>query len=282
MSIEGVDYAWARPTVAGLVTAGKKFTCRYGGPGSAGKQLDKAEARALIAAGIAICANAEGAADGMLGGFTTGASWARSADTHFRACGMPATRPIYLSADVDVTATQWPKVADALRGAASVLGGVGRVGVYGSYDVMLWARRDGVAAWFWQTYAWSEGRWAPGNHIEQYRNGVALAGGNVDLDRALTADYGQWGPPDTGDDMLTSDDLKNIKSTVWYSDLDTGERSISAGSALLGVYDRPPVEPTPVDVAALAAALVADPAFTAALEAAAEKAVRTVAADAAE
>ena len=87
----------------------------------------------------------------------------------------------------------------------------------------------------------------------------------------------------TGADMpLTSDDLKNIKSTVWYSDLDTGERSISAGSALLGVYDRPPVEPTPVDVAALAAALVADPAFTAALEAAAEKAVRKVAADAAE
>ena len=79
---------------------------------------------------------------------------------------------------------------------------------------------------------------------------------------------------------LSSDDLAKIKSTVWYSDVDTGDRSISAGTALLGVYDRPPVASVPVDVAALAAALVADPAFTAAVEAAAEKAVRKVAADA--
>lgn len=194
---EGVDYAGDRPDPRQLAAAGKTFVVRYGGPGGAWKHIDAAEAAALAAAGLAIVANAEGAADGLRGR-DAGVSWARDAEQHFRALGMPAGRPIYLSADWDVTAAQWPQVADALRGAASVLGAA-RVGVYGGYRAVTWARRDGVARWFWQTYAWSSGRWAEGNHIEQYRNGVALAGGTVDLNRSLTGDFGQWGGED--DDM---------------------------------------------------------------------------------
>lgn len=199
MQTEGVDYAWARPTITALIAAGKRFACRYVGPGSTGKQLDPAEAAALSAAGIAVVSNAEGAADGMLGGWNVGASWAKSAHDRAMQCGMPPDRPIYLSADFDVTPAQWPKVAEALRGAASVLG-PDRVGLYGGIDAIVWARRDKAARWFWQTYAWSAGRWAAGNHIEQYRNGVTLGGGTVDLNRALVADYGQW---TTGDDMGT-------------------------------------------------------------------------------
>jgi hypothetical protein len=80
--------------------------------------------------------------------------------------------------------------------------GAARVGVYGSYDVMNWAKRDGVARWYWQTFAWSGGRWAGHNHLEQYRNDVSLAGGTVDLCRSKTADFGQWGV----DDMALSDE----------------------------------------------------------------------------
>lgn len=190
---EGVDYAFPpRPSIQGLVAAGKKFACRYGGPGSIDKQLDPDEARALSAAGISIVANAEGAAGGLVGGYSTGASWARSAEARFKACGMPPGRPIYLSVDFDVQPGQWAAVASALRGAADVLGGVHRVGVYGGRHAIEWARRDEVAAWFWQTYAWSSGIWVPGNHIEQYHNGVSLAGADVDLDRALVSDFGQW------------------------------------------------------------------------------------------
>jgi hypothetical protein len=193
MIIEGVDYAWDRPSAAGLAAAGKRFAIRYGGPGSAGKQLDAAELSALRAAGLDVVANAEGTADGLLGGWDVGRSWAREADQHFRSLGMPADRPIYLSVDFDVTDSQLKgRVADALLGARLELG-ANRVGVYGSYKVMQWARANGLAHWFWQTYAWSGGRWAAGNHLEQYRNGVALAGGTVDLTRATTADYGQWG-----------------------------------------------------------------------------------------
>lgn len=205
MTIEGVDYAWQRPTVAGLVAAGKHFVVRYGGPGSSGKQLDAGEARSLIAAGLSIVANAEGASDGLLGGRAAGVAWAQSADQHFRALGMPADRPIYLSVDFDAGAAHWSRIDAALRGAAEVLGAA-RVGVYGGYATVAHCAAAGTARWLWQTYGWSSGRWHPGAHIRQYRNHVPLAGGTVDLCQAMTSDYGQWGQGEGGD-MPTPDEL---------------------------------------------------------------------------
>jgi hypothetical protein len=216
LAVEGVDYAFPPwPDPAALAAAGKVFACRYGGPGSSDKLLDPNEALALGNAGISIVANAEGSAAGLLGGFSVGASWARTADAHFGACGMPADRPIYLSVDFDVTQTQWPTVRDALAGAASEIG-LARVGVYGGRKAVAWARRDEVATWFWQTFAWSGGVWEQGNHIEQYRNGVILAGADCDLDRALTDDFGQWA---IGGDMTTLDDR--------FRNADGAERSLA-------------------------------------------------------
>jgi hypothetical protein len=213
MPIEGVDYAFPpRPHASELARAGKKFAVRYGGPGSSDKQLDPAEANALAAAGLWIVANAEGSAQGLLGGFDVGASWARTAAAHFHNCGMPDDRPIYLSVDFDVTSAQWPGVRDALAGAASVVG-LARVGVYGGRRAIQWARRDQVAAWFWQTYAWSGGVWEAGNHLEQYRNGVTIDGADCDLDRALKDDFGQWQPGGNygplGEDMSDAYNLLN-------------------------------------------------------------------------
>lgn len=200
MVIEGVDYSTARPSPAGLYAAGKRFASRYIGPGTSPKHLTATEATALRAAGIAVVLNAEGATSGLQGR-TAGISWATMADDHARQIGAPSHLPIYFSADWQVTAAQWPGVAEALRGAASVIGAA-RVGLYGSYDAIGWAVRDGVAAWLWQTYAWSAGRWHPAAHVQQYRNGVALAGGDVDLDRAMVANYGQWAAnTEEGDDM---------------------------------------------------------------------------------
>ena len=218
--MEGVDYAGDHPTPAGLVAAGKRFVVRYGGPGGSWKHLTATEARALTGAGLALVANAEGAADGLLGGWDTGASWARSAEAAFRALGMPAGRPIYLSVDFDCGPDkQWAACAQALRGAASVVGGA-RVGVYGSYDVMQWAKRDRVARWFWQTLAWSGGRWAGHNHLEQYRTGVSLAGGTVDLCRSKTVDYGQWGVDDVTQEEINAIAQATAKAVAGYQVLD--------------------------------------------------------------
>jgi hypothetical protein len=203
-TIEGVDYAFPpRPNTAQLAAAGIRFACRYGGPGSSDKQLTLAEAQALNAAGIAIVANAEGSANGLINGFAAGMSWARLAEEHFRACGMPAGRPIYFSVDFDTTSGDWDELDAAMDGAASVIGRE-RVGVYGEYSIIEHLAANQRARWYWQTYAWSGGRWSAHNHIEQYRNGVALAGADVDLNRAKTVDFGQW---TIGDDMGWTDKL---------------------------------------------------------------------------
>lgn len=226
MSIEGVDYSGDHPDPRGLYVAGKRFACRYVGPGGAWKQLTAVEARALTDAGLSIVCIASGEADGMLGGYATGAQWAKLAHAHAVSLGMPPDRPIYMSCDFDVSAAQWPKVLDCLRGAASVLGTT-RVGIYGGYDAIAWAARDRAARWLWQTYAWSEGRWHPAAHAHQYRNHVSLVGGTVDLDRT-TVDYiGQWrvgdgsAPGPIGGSMGLYEDLMNTaKVRNIYADAD--------------------------------------------------------------
>lgn len=200
--MEGVDYAFSNPSPAGLAAAGKRFAMRYVGPGTSPKHLTVAEADALKRAGLSLVTLVEGATGDPKGGFPVGVSHARSALAMLKARGFPTDRPMYFAIDYDVSATAWPAAREYLRGAGSVIG-PGLVGIYGEYDAMVWAARDGVAAWFFQTYAWSGGRWYSGNHVEQYHNGASVAGGIVDLCRSRKADFGQWGqggiaPPQTG------------------------------------------------------------------------------------
>lgn len=187
---EGVDYSFSVPSAAGLAAAGKTFAGRYVGPGS-GKFLTPAERDALFAHGIDVFLLAEGNADSAAGGYTVGVQHAQMANNHARQLGAPDSTVIYFAVDYDVQPKEWVGPREYLRGACDVLGR-DRVGVYGSYNVMAWAQRDAVAAWFFQTYAWSAGQWFTGNHVEQYLNGVNLAGGDVDLCRSMVSYFGQW------------------------------------------------------------------------------------------
>ena len=189
---EVVDYAFTTVNERALAAAGKTGAGRYVGPGSAGKHLTAAEVIRLHAAGLSIWLNVEGAAGDATAGWSLGIAHARQAEAARTALGAPPV-PLYFAVDFDVTAGQWPSVKAYLGGAATVVG-VARVGIYGGYNAVVWAARDKVAAWFFQTYAWSGGRWFAGNHLEQYHNGVSLAGGTVDLGRAVQANYGQWAP----------------------------------------------------------------------------------------
>lgn len=222
--MEGVDYAFSNPSPAGLAAAGKRFAMRYVGPGTSPKHLTVVEAEALKRAGLSLVTLVEGATGDPKGGFPVGVSHARSALAMLTARGFPTDRPMYFAIDYDTAIATWPAAREYLRGAGSVIG-AGLVGVYGEYDVMTWAARDRVAAWFFQTYAWSSGQWYAGNHVEQYHNGVVLAGGTVDLCRSKQADFGQWGQSGvaaTGgnDDMETFliDDGTGAAG-VWYDTL---------------------------------------------------------------
>ena len=190
--MEGVDFAFSNPSPTALAAAGKRFAMRYVGPGTSPKHLTVPEANSLKAAGLSLVTLVEGATGDPKGGFPVGVSHARSALAMLKARGFPTDRPMYFAVDYDTSSTSWPAAREYLRGAGSIVGH-GLVGVYGEYDVMVWADRDKVASWFFQTYAWSGGRWYAGNHVEQYHNGVNLAGGVVDLCRSRKVDFGQWG-----------------------------------------------------------------------------------------
>jgi hypothetical protein len=205
---EGVDYSSDHPDPTGLYAVGKRFAGRYVGAGYGPKMLTASEVGALNAAGLSVVSLVEGAVLDPLSGQSTGRLHAQLASDHAKLCGAPSGAPLYFAVDFDVTVAQWPLVRAYLTGAASVVG-ASRVGVYGGYNAMVWAARDKVAAWLFQTYAWSGGRWYSGNHMEQYRNGVSLVGGNVDLCRGMTPYFGQWmrgsGPvtlPQGDEDML--------------------------------------------------------------------------------
>jgi Domain of unknown function (DUF1906) len=201
---DGVDYAFSRPSPAGLFAAGKRFAMRYIGPGSDDKHLHASERDALWAAGLDVCLLAEGAANDALSGFSVGQTQASQALSDARALGAPDAIPIYFAVDFDVTSSQWPAVVQYFNGAASVIGR-SRCGIYGGIHAMQWAARDGAAVWFFQTFAWSAGQWFPGNHVEQFQNDVTLAGGTVDLCRSSVSNFGQWGPggpPQTRDDDM--------------------------------------------------------------------------------
>lgn len=204
--IEGVDYANARPNPAALVAAGKQFVVRYLSPSTPtnpGKALTVAELASYRAAGLAVCVVWETTATRATEGAPAGVTDARLAATAARTLGFPPGQPIYFAVDTDADG---PSVGPYFRGVVSVLG-LARVGAYGGIRPIGWLFDQGLITYGWQTYAWSAGRWDPRAQAQQYRNNVLVAGVLLDLDRAVTADYGQWGP----DMTLTAADA----NTVW-------------------------------------------------------------------
>lgn len=198
MTREGIDFSGPRPTAQALKAAGRDFVLRYARSFTHPKSITAAEAAYWKANGIDVAIVDEVGADRALQGRAVGRADATAAKAAVISVGGPHDGGvIYCAVDFDATSGQMPAVLDYIRGYADVLG-VARAGVYGSYDVCAAAKAAGVCRYFWQTYAWSGGRQFPG-HLYQYSNSHTLGGVDVDYDRALTADFGQWGAtPDTG------------------------------------------------------------------------------------
>ncbi|RSN68384.1 glycoside hydrolase domain-containing protein [Actinomadura sp. WAC 06369] len=191
MAVFGVDYGWGRPGVAVLKSAGADFACRYVSHDRTGKNLTRAEAEALSAAGIRLVVVWETSAARALDGRDAGAADARAAAARAADCGMPGDRPIYFAVDFDASADQQPEIDAYFDGVASVLGR-GRTGMYGGYGPVSRAFDAGKIAYGWQTHAWSDGRWDGRAQLRQYSSGHTLSNVSVDYNRAVADDYGQW------------------------------------------------------------------------------------------
>ncbi|MBA3251510.1 MAG: DUF1906 domain-containing protein [Geodermatophilaceae bacterium] len=194
MAQSGVDYSFARPGGKTLRNAGKTFAVRYVDYPGTSKGLQAAERDDLHRHGIAIATVFERSAGRVLEGREAGLADARQSKSQLSELGFPNRTPVYFAVDFDATAGQQGKVDSYLRGAAEVLG-IRRIGVYGSFDVVRRCRTNDTARWFWQTLAWSGGRVDDALHLYQRRIDTNLAGtaaGDVDLNDAHAADFGQW------------------------------------------------------------------------------------------
>lgn len=186
----GLDYIKG-PPIAALKKEGVTFVCRYLSEVNEQtkiKLLTPEEAKTNSQAGISIVSNYEWYASRATEGHASGVYDAQIAAKQHTDCGGPADRPIYFSVDEDVDGSQ---CAGYFQGVASVID-LPRTGAYGSYRVLKYLFDHKLITWGWQTYAWSYGVWEPRAHIQQYQNGVMLAGASVDYNRSMRDDFGQW------------------------------------------------------------------------------------------
>lgn len=213
--MQGVDYSFSRPDLACLKRNGYGFVVRYIAAGQSAKEATRTEVDALIAAGLLVVLVYQDGRSDMLRGRDEGVHDAKVAKAEAAKVGQPTNRPIYFALDRDpgsLTDAQIDACRAYLNGAVSVLGRH-RVGVYAGYRGIeeLCPR---WAPWGWQTYAWSRGQISSKAHFRQYRNGVDLCGGQVDLNETYRPDFGQWpsteAAPPTSPPDLEEDDVKGI------------------------------------------------------------------------
>lgn len=199
--MQGYDYSFSRPDINKL----SGFVCRYLSY-DPDKNITKAEAELLHAAGIAIVLIWETDADAALSGNALGKKHGTEANNQARALGCPDDIPIYFAADFDASEDDQKKINSYLRGVASVIGKK-RTGLYGGYWTIKRAFDADVIDWGWQTYAWSGGKWDSRAQIQQYENDVSIGGESVDRNRSTVDNFGQW----LLDTLKGSDIMANYK-----------------------------------------------------------------------
>src|SRR5215831_17065398 len=191
---EGIDYSYGSGlSAAAMKNAGKHFVCRYLATLPNSKCINKAEAANLLHAGLSVVLVWETTADRCLSGRGGGQADAREADRQARGLGMTGI-PLYFACDIDSTPGQQAAINGYLDGCASVIGH-NRTGLYGGYWPVSRAFSAGKIRFGWQTYAWSGGNLDRRAQLYQYRNGVRLGPAEVDLDKSMATDYGQWPRP---------------------------------------------------------------------------------------
>ncbi|MGW3992231.1 glycoside hydrolase domain-containing protein [Amycolatopsis sp. NPDC004772] len=205
-----LDYSAGRPSADAVVKAGHSGVIRYIGTPGRTKNITKTEYADMTAKGVGVALVYENHAGDAAGGFAAGQTAARLARADADSIGFPSDRPIYFAVDSDqVTAANFAAVSAYLDGAASVLGSIDRVGVYGEYDVI--EKNVGPHARYgWQTAAWSGGKRSSKAALFQRLGQIYVGGIQSDVNDILAAD---WGQHDAQEDDLPS--AQEVADAVW-------------------------------------------------------------------
>lgn len=203
-SVPGVDYSQGYD-VNSLKSGGAQFVCRYIGFTSMSLPQDKiivySEAYDLVRAGFHIVSNWEWTADRASfkntfynyshpAAYAGGVEDATFAAANHSSIGGPPTAPIYFSIDYS---TDGSDCTDYFRGIVATIG-LSRVGAYGPPQALAYLKSLGLITYTW---SWSilpsDSQLNP--NIVQTATGVKMGKMIVDIDTALTDDYGQWTIP---------------------------------------------------------------------------------------
>jgi peptidoglycan hydrolase-like protein with peptidoglycan-binding domain len=190
-TITGYDYSFIKPPIGNLIAARAGFVGRYVG-GDHDKTLTSSEFTELSANWIPLVLFHETTADWMLEGFAAGAEHAHMARDGATFAGVPPLVTIYPAADFPVTDAQLPLVLDTLAGWTSVEPKA-RTGLYGDYKAVKAAADLGYKTI--QTEAWSQEQWDQRDTIKQQGRQIVIGGVTVDVDTALSYNFGQYTPP---------------------------------------------------------------------------------------
>jgi cell division protein FtsB len=161
-----------------MASNGMRFVGRY--INGTWKKMKLAESQMLSGMGFKMFSIYETTASMAIG--NDGFSHGKAAKELAESLNQPSGTTIYFAVDFDVTKeSQYAAIREFLIEVKKGLAGAYKVGIYGEYDLMVWAADNGIAERFFQTYAWSGGKVYSGNHVLQYQNQFNLKGYEIDL-----------------------------------------------------------------------------------------------------
>lgn len=115
-----------------------------------------------------------------------------------KAAGGPTHRPIYIAIDDNPTREHYTQfIRPYLQAFSKALSVAGyKTGVYGNYNTIEWASRDGIGTFYWMHDWGSNGKIHPKTTIHQLPQSRQQTIENVivDVNEVYASDWGQWTP----------------------------------------------------------------------------------------
>ncbi|QDZ42195.1 DUF1906 domain-containing protein [Corynebacterium sp. sy039] len=202
-----IDFAAGVPDAQAIKAAGHSGTVRYVSgrrPGTEswmlGKPVTLTETKNNAALGLATASvyqfGKEATADWKSGAAGALIHAPQAIDFHHKAGG-PLHRPIYVAIDDNPSREQYTTLIRPYLQQFNVLLAQSnyQLGIYGNYNTIDWAIRDGLGSFFWQHDWGSRGLIHPRVTIHQVADYQRNVGGViVDVNNVYAKDWGQWLP----------------------------------------------------------------------------------------
>ena len=186
--LKGIDFGFGKIKGSVIRQAGYDFVIRYASH-SPGKNLTKEEyedfKRNSLLVGVVFETTTSRPLSGYGGGKQDGAFALKFVQ---EVTGEP--RVIYFAVDADYNNDQLQVIGEYFEGVAEALA-LHQIGVYGGYKTVQYMLDNNLAAYAWQTYAWSHGHWDSRAQLRQTDiYGPKLAGVACDTNESTSYDNG--------------------------------------------------------------------------------------------